>query len=74
MFRSIGDNPSLYVNGQLIAENIYEYEEVFHLKEDYLKAGINRVVVIATPYVKENPWSVVNTEPGKLQVVIPAEP
>jgi beta-galactosidase len=74
MFRSIGDNPSLYVNGQLIAENISEYEKVFHLKEDYLKAGMNRVVVVATPYVKENPWSVVNTEPGKLQVVIPAEP
>ncbi|WP_010663911.1 beta-galactosidase GalA [Marinilabilia salmonicolor] len=74
MFRSIGDNPSLYVNGQLIEKDIAEYEKVFHLKKDYLKAGINRVVVVATPYVKENPWSVVNTEPGKLQVVIPAEP
>ncbi len=74
MFRSIGDDQAIYINGQLVTDNISDYQAVYELKSDYLKAGINRVVVVATPFVKENPWSTVNTEPGKLQVIISAEP
>lgn len=74
MFRSIGKNQSVYINGKLVAAEISDYESVYELQSDYLKPGVNRVVVVATPFVKENPWSTVNTEPGKLQVIIPSEP
>ncbi|MDN5291648.1 MAG: beta-galactosidase [Anaerophaga sp.] len=74
MFRSIGADQSLYVNGHPVADDITGYEKVYSLSADYLRAGVNRVVVIATPYVKEYAWSVVNTEPGKLQVIVPSIP
>jgi beta-galactosidase len=74
MFRSIGTNQSLYINGHLVADEITGYEKVFPLNADYLRSGTNRVIVMVRPYVKENPWSVVNTEPGKLQVIVPSMP
>ncbi len=74
MYRSIGTNQSVYINGHLIMENLDDNQRdfVFSLNKQVLKPGENSVTVIANPFVKANPWDELNTKPGSIQVVIPA--
>lgn len=76
MFRSIGHNQSVYVNGNLIGENLPNNQRdfEFHLNEKILREGVNVVTIIANPYVKVNSWDEMNTTPGALQVIVPAQP
>lgn len=76
MFRSIGHNQSLYINGNLIAENLPNNQRDFEflLSRNVLREGKNVVAIIANPYVKVNSWDEMNTTPGALQVTIPAQP
>ncbi|MFT3740496.1 MAG: beta-galactosidase GalA [Breznakibacter sp.] len=74
MFRSVGRNQSLYVNGQLVAKDLddNQAQHVFALDRTMLRAGHNVVVVVAEPFVKAHPWDNINTQPGALQIIIPA--
>lgn len=76
MFRSIGNNQSLYVNGHLVAKNLENQQRDFSipLNKNILKTGDNVVAIVANPFVKAHEWDNVNTNPGALQVIIPAKP
>lgn len=71
MFRSVGNNQSVYVNGHLIGGNLDNNQRdfVFKLSGDVVRPGENIVTVVANPFVKINPWDEVNTNPGAVQVI-----
>lgn len=74
MFRSIGRGQSLYVNGNLVAAGVADDKAryTFALDKKLLRLGRNTVTVVGEPFVKRHPWDDVNTQPGALQVVVPA--
>lgn len=71
MFRSVGKNQSVYINGHLIGENLdnNQMDFVFQLANGVVRSGENIVTVVAEPFVKVNPWDEVNTNPGAVQVI-----
>lgn len=72
MFRSIGINQSVYLNGsllQLLPNN--KKHHTLPLDVSLLKNGNNSVVVVAEPFVMAHEWDKVNTHPGNVQVILP---
>ncbi|MFO8002153.1 MAG: beta-galactosidase GalA [Marinilabilia sp.] len=74
MFRDIGKEQTLYINGEKISGDLEPGEDrAFELDKKYLKEGKNTVVVVTRPFVKENEWDEVNTDFGALRVIMPAQ-
>ncbi len=73
--KSICDNQTIYVNGHLIAADIKRNapNQDFKLAHNILKAGKNIYTAIGTPFVKTQQWENLNTNPGVVQIFIPAE-
>ncbi|ASB49868.1 beta-galactosidase GalA [Alkalitalea saponilacus] len=74
MYKSIGHNQSVYVNGTLVGENL-SGDVPFHqfdLSASELRTGVNVVTMVANPYVKTHVWNSENTDPGLVRVEIPA--
>lgn len=71
--KSLAIDQSLYVNGQLIAQNIERdsKEQVFKLPNTILKEGVNSYVVIGKALFKRTQWEDLNTNPGIIQVINP---
>jgi len=74
--KNIGKVQSIYINGKQIAKEIKESNESPELKLDasLLHPGINTIAIVATPLLKANIWSAVNTDPGLMQLLYPAAP
>lgn len=74
-YNSIGKQQSVFVNGKEIGKNLRENKQgdVFKLDASYLKAGVNTIAIVTTPLFKKQIWESVNTNPGLIQVVKPAE-
>jgi beta-galactosidase len=73
MYRSIGSDQSVYVNGHLVGEQLDGREHTLLLSGDYLKDGANEVVIVTQPFVMAHPWDEVNMDSGALKVEIPSE-
>lgn len=75
MYRSVGTNQSVYVNGVKVGDTLDGNSTLHYLplKAEYLRAGTNEVAIIANPYVMKNVWDEPNINPGQLRVEIPAE-
>lgn len=75
-YKSIGREQTIYINGKAIAQNLKEGEAVkgFALDKSLLRPGKNEITIIATPIPKRNEWNNVNTDPGLIQLLTPAEP
>jgi beta-galactosidase len=76
-YNAIGDEQILYINGKPISEKLNKKSGeryTFELGAELLKAGKNEFVIVATAYTVRNSWDSPNTDPGVIQVVIPAEP
>lgn len=75
-YKNIGREQSIFVNGKNIATNLKEDETAngFVLDPAILKTGQNVISILATPIPKKYEWDNVNTDPGLIQVVSPAEP
>ena len=72
--KSICDNQSVYVNGQLIAKDL-KHESInqgFYLDHSILKEGENIYAVTGIPFIKTHQWEILNTDPGVVQVFTPA--
>jgi len=72
--RTIGQNQNVYLNGKLIGENLNQKTDryTFEPEASILKTGINVLAFVATPYFLEQTWSNPNTDPGVVQLILPA--
>jgi len=73
--KSICENQSIYVNGELIAIDIQRNapNQEFVLDHRILESGKNTYAVVGKPFVKTQRWEELNVDPGVVQVKIPAE-
>jgi beta-galactosidase len=75
-YKNIGREQTIYINGKEIAAKLKENEtgKGFVLDKNVLKPGKNLIAILATPIPKKYEWDNVNTDPGLIQMVTPAEP
>lgn len=71
-YKKIGTAAEVYINGNMINPS-KEDPQKYILDTKLLKQGKNSVYIIATPLQKIKDWDVMNTDPGIIQVIIPAE-
>jgi beta-galactosidase len=73
--KSITENMSLYVNGQLIASNIIPNitNQVFIIEHKILKPGKNVYAITGQKFRKRYEWDEPNTQPGVVQVLNPVK-
>ncbi len=73
-YNSLGKEQSIYINGKQIASNILKSNKgnTFILDAALLHPGNNTIAITATPLLKNQPWDVVNMNPGLFQIVTPA--
>jgi beta-galactosidase len=72
--KSISDNQSICVNEKFIANDIKRNapNQEYILNQGIVKEGKNNFTVIGDPIVKRQPFEVMNTDPGVVQIVTPA--
>ncbi|MDR7211612.1 beta-galactosidase GalA [Flavobacterium piscis] len=71
-YKKIGTNAVVFVNGNKIAPSA-EDSQRYIFNANVLKQGSNTIQIIAPPLQKEKDWDVMNTDPGIIQVITPAE-
>ena len=72
--KSIANNQSIYINGHLLASNIKRNDnQSFKLDPATIQKGKNEYVVVGKRFRKRSEWDELNTNPGIIQVVVPAE-
>lgn len=72
--KSIAEGQSIYINGHLQASNIGRKDaQSFRLDAATLQKGKNEYVVVGKRFKKRSEWDEPNTNPGVIQVVVPAE-
>jgi len=73
-YKNIGREQSIYINGNEIARNQKENEtrDGYLLDKKMLQPGKNVIAEVAKPIPKQYEWENVNTDPGLVQLVIPA--
>ena len=71
-YKKIGVNAVIFVNGNKIAPST-EDNQKYVFDASALKQGANTIQIIAPPLQKIKDWDVMNTDPGIIQVVTPAE-
>lgn len=75
-YKAIGDEQVLYINGEPISEKLEKKSAErysIELDKKILKTGENEFSIVATPYTVPNRWDAPNTNPGVIQVVVPAQ-
>ncbi|MDF1550788.1 MAG: DUF4982 domain-containing protein, partial [Bacteroidales bacterium] len=72
--KSLAIDQSIYLNGELIAENIKRdtLEQVFKLDHKLLKPGKNVLAYKGKALYKRSQWEDLNTDPGLIQIITPA--
>ena len=73
--KSLGEEQAIYINGQLIAENIKRDDPVkkYKLDNSILQKGKNVYAIVGTPLIPKFLYDNLNTDPGIIQVINPAE-
>ena len=74
-YGNIGVVQTIYINGKEIASHLKQNEtsKGFILDKNILKPGKNSISILATPIPKKYEWDNVNTDPGLIQMVTPAQ-
>ncbi|MEN2412436.1 beta-galactosidase GalA [Flavobacterium mesophilum] len=72
-YKKIGVESVVFVNGNKIAPSA-EDPQKYVINSSILKESKNTIHIIATPLQKIKDWDVMNTDPGVIQVLKPAEP
>lgn len=72
--KSIVENQSIYVNGQLIASNIERdnRNQSWTLDHKIIYSGKNDYAVVGQRFRKQHQWDEPNIDPGLVQVIYPA--
>lgn len=75
-YKSIGVTQTIRINNQVVATELPQQLKGnrFSIQRQLLKPGSNTVVITGRAIVKKNDWDVVNTDPGIIQLVVPANP
>ncbi|MFZ0596438.1 MAG: beta-galactosidase, partial [Flavobacterium sp.] len=71
-YKKIGVNESVFVNGTLVNASTDDPQK-YHLDRAVLKEGTNFIIIRASPLQKVKDWDVMNTDPGIIRVITPAE-
>jgi len=71
-YKKIGVNAVIFVNGNKIAPSKEDHQK-YVFNSNVLKEGTNTIQIIAPPLQKVKDWDVMNTDPGIIQVITPAE-
>lgn len=73
--RSLGEVQAIYINGQLITSGLKRNKgsHEFKLNKQTIHKGKNEYVIVGMPLLKQNEWDELNTYPGSLKVVFPAD-
>lgn len=71
-YQKIGVNCVVFVNGRKVGASA-EDSQKYILNRELLKEGDNNIVIVATPIHKVKDWDVINSNPGVVQIVTPAE-
>lgn len=69
--RNIGVEQSVYINGKEVTKNLLGSKDII-MNRNLLRPGENNIAILATPLLKNQPWDVINTNPGLIQIVTPA--
>jgi beta-galactosidase len=72
-YKKIGVENVVFVNGTKV-EPSTEDAQKYTFNTAILKEGKNTIYIVATPLQKVKDWDVMNTDPGVIQVITPAEP
>ena len=72
-YKKIGKETVVFVNGNKV-ESSKDDAQKYILNKAILKEGKNTIYIATTPLEKIKDWDVMNTDPGIIQVVTPAEP
>ncbi|MRX68465.1 DUF4982 domain-containing protein [Flavobacterium resistens] len=72
-YKKIGVETVVFINGNKVNPSP-EDSQKYILDPAILKEGKNTIHIVATPLQKVKDWDVMNTDPGIIQVVTPAEP
>ncbi len=72
--QTIGEKQHVYLNGKRIGEEMFQKTGRYTLEPEMamLKVGQNELTFVATPYYLEQTWSEPNTDPGIIQLIMPA--
>jgi len=73
--RSLGEEQSVYINGHLITARMKrdKVSREFMLDPKMVHEGKNVFAVVGPPLLKQNEWDELNTYPGSVKVVFPAD-
>ena len=71
-YKKIGTNAVVFVNGNKVTPSA-EDSQKYILPSAILKQGANTIQIIAPPLQKVKDWDIMNTDPGIIQVITPAE-
>ena len=72
-YKKIGTDVVIFINGNKLAASA-EDSQKYILNAAILKEGKNTIQIVATPLQRIRDWDVMNTDPGIIQVITPAEP
>lgn len=72
-YKKIGLESIIYINGNVVDASA-EDPEKYILDAAILRNGKNYINITAKPLQKIKDWDVMNTDPGIIQVITPAEP
>ncbi|AWK05498.1 beta-galactosidase [Flavobacterium crocinum] len=72
-YKKIGVETVVFVNGTKV-EPSKEDAQKYTFNTAILKEGKNTIHIVATPLLKVKDWDVMNTDPGVIQIITPAEP
>ncbi|WP_035644699.1 beta-galactosidase GalA [Flavobacterium sp. ASV13] len=72
-YKKIGVETVVFINGNKVNPSPEDLQK-YILDSVILKEGKNIIHIVATPLQKVKDWDVMNTDPGIIQVVMPAEP
>lgn len=71
-YKKIGVEAVVFINGNKISATAEDLQK-YILNPNILKEGKNTIYIAATPLQKIKDWDVMNTDPGIIQVLTPAE-
>lgn len=72
-YKKIGTDAVIFINGNKLTASA-EDPQKYILNAAILKEGKNTIHIEATPLQRIRDWDVMNTDPGIIQVITPAEP
>lgn len=72
-YKKIGTDAVIFINGNKLTASA-EDSQKYLLNTALLKEGKNTIQIAATPLQRIRDWDAMNTDPGIIQVITPAEP